>query len=367
MTVSCQKCVLDTNDYPDLIIDENGICSICHTYDKLAKKTLYTPEEAKKQLSIIVNKIKESGKNKEYNCILGLSGGVDSSYMAYLAKQWNLNPLVVHVDNGWNTELAVHNIKHLVNKLNFDLYSHVINWEEVKDIQRAFIKSSVLDIELPFDNAFFASLFMIAKKYKLKHILFGYNTKTEGWLPPNFTHNKFDKINIKSIHKLYGEKSIKNYPMIGLSQYFRYTHIDKIQIFSPLNYIHFNKKEAIQILTDEIGWREYKYKHYENIFTRFYQGYILPEKFNIDKRKAHLSTLICSNQITKEEALEELKNHPYGNIDLLHQDKEFVLKKLGFSESEFNDIMKSPPRKHTDFPSLVNYLSFLNKLKTIIK
>jgi N-acetyl sugar amidotransferase len=362
----CTKCILDTNDYPEMHFDSNGVCEICNIYDDLAKRTLFKDGAGKAKLEQMIADIKEAGKGKEYDCIVGISGGVDSTYVAWLSKQWGLRPLVLHVDNGWNAELAVMNIENIVKKLGYDLYTYVLNWNQIKDLQLAFMKASVIDIDLPFDNAFMAVLYQLAAKHKIKYILSGHNTETEGYLPPNWVHNKLDTINIRDIHKHYGTESIKGFPMIGIIRMWYYKKIKKIEMATPLNFIDYNKDEVKKFIINELEWRDYGGKHYENIFTRFYQGYILVEKFGVNKRKSHLATLICSGQITKEQAIEENKKPVY-DAELLKIDKDYFLKKFRLSEEEFNKMMAMPPKAHTDFKSYMNIYKKLRPAYRILK
>lgn len=349
----CSKCILDTCDDPAISFDHEGICNYCHQYDELAETHLMERKEREKKLYEIVNQIKASRKNKEYDCILGLSGGVDSSYLAYKVKNLGLKPLVVHYDNGWNSELAVMNIEHIVSQLGFDLYTYVNNWEEFKDIQLAFLKASVIDIEAITDQGIAATLDILARKKGINYILSGNNIVTEAILPENWYHWKIDVLNIKAIHKKFGALKMKTYPTINFYQRLFMHYFPKTKVIPLLNYMDYNRNNAKQMLEVKLGWRDYGGKHYESIFTRFYQGYILPIKFNVDKRKAHLSTMICSQQITRQQALEEMKKPIYPPTQL-KEDKEFVLKKLGLSDDEFEKIMKLPIKKHTDYPSYFN-------------
>lgn len=360
---SCIQCILDTNDYPDITFDSNGVCNICKTYEKLNSLTVFSGTEGKKKLDELLIKIKKTGKNKEYDCILGISGGVDSTYLAYLAKQWNLKPLIIHVDSGWNSELAVNNIEQVLNKLDFDLYTHVIKWKEIMDCQLSFFKASVIDLDLPFDNTFIAILYSLAKKHKIKYILSGHNTVTEGWMPPNFTHYKLDAINIRKIHKKYGSEKLKDFKTIGPIKYWVYKKIFKIKMVSPLNYVEYNKDDVKKLLIEKLNWKDYGGKHFESIFTRFYQGYILPQKFNVHKIKSHLSTLVCSGQIKRDEAISLYQKDNYLNSALVAIDKEFFIKKMGLSEKEFNDYLRQPIKKHTDYSSYVNIINSLIKIK----
>lgn len=364
----CTKCILDTNDYPAMHFDAKGVCEICRIYDDLARRTIVRGEAGQRKLEQMIADIKTAGQGHEYDCIVGISGGVDSTYVAWLSKQWGLRPLVMHIDNGWNSELAVMNIENIVKKLGYDLYTYVLNWNQMKDLQLSFMKASVVDIDLPFDNAFMAVLYQLADKHKIKYILSGHNTETEGYLPPNWVHNKLDTMNMRDIHKRFGTESIKGFPMIGMLRMWYYKKVKKVKMVTPLDYIDYNKDKVKKFIIDELEWRDYGGKHYENIFTRFYQGYILPEKFGINKRKSHLSTLVCSGQITREQALEEDKK-PIYDTDLLKIDKEFFLKKFRLSEQEFSNIMALPVKQHTDYKSYMNvykklrpYYRFLKRL-----
>ena len=325
----CSRCILDTNDDPILQFDEKGVCSTCNTYDELVRTKVYKGEIGKLKTDTLINEIKLAGKNKKYDCIIGVSGGVDSTYVAYITKkQFGLRPLAVHLDNGWDSELAVSNISETLRRLNIELYTHVINWEEFKDLQLSFIKASVVDIELTSDHAIFATLYKVAQKHNIKYILQGVNIVTEGFLPSNWIHNKFDWLNINSIHKQFGKVPLKTFPHISFFKQLYYQYISGIQFVPILNYVPYSKEEAKKLIMTELGWRDYGGKHYESIFTRFYQAYILPQKFGVDKRKSHFSTLICAGELKRDEALELIKEPTY-NLEKLAADKEFAIKKFG--------------------------------------
>jgi N-acetyl sugar amidotransferase len=343
----CSKSVMDTISDPDISFDEKGICNYYYDYLKGEAEHVKKGEQGKRELEQLIDKIKADGKGKPYDCIMGLSGGVDSSYVAYLCKQYGLRPLAVHFDNGWNSELAVKNIESMVNKCGFDLYTLVVDWEEFKDIHLAYIKASVVDIEVPTDHAIGATLLKLALKHNIKYSLSGSNVYSEFVMPKSWIFHKSDHINLLDIHKKYGTKKIKTFPLNDTMLKKR-VKMAKIQSINMLNYVDYNKMEAKKIIASELGWRDYGGKHYESLFTKFYQAYILPEKFKIDKRKAHLSTLIFSGQLTKDEALEELKQ-PLYEPSVFNQEKEFFLKKLGLSESDWETIMKTPRRSHYDF------------------
>jgi len=363
--MECSKCILRTED--DLLIsfDNDGVCNHCRLYDRVSKDRIKSSTQTKEALPSLVNEIKKSKKGK-YDCIIGLSGGVDSTYVSYLVKQLGLNPLAVHLDNGWNSELAVKNIENIVSKLNIDLYTHVIDWEEFRDLQLSYLKASVVDIEALTDHAIVAVLYKQAAKHNIKYILNGSNVTTEGVLPSSWVHYKNDLINIQDIHKKFGKQKIKTFPTLGLIKAFYYKKIKGIKGVSILNYIDYNKFEAKETIIKELEWRDYGGKHYESIFTRFYQAYILPQKFDIDKRRSHLSTLVCSGQLTKEEALSEIEL-PICDENTLRDDKAYVIKKFGLTENEFDKIMKEKPIPHTNYKSILHYYNLLYKPYHFIK
>lgn len=341
---------MDNISDPDITFDEKGICNYYYEYQKAAEQKLYKdPEEGRRELEKIVQKIKDAGKGKPYDCIMGLSGGVDSSYVAILAHEYGLRPLAVHFDNGWNSELAVKNIENIVNRLGFDLHTLVVDWKEFVDLQMAYLKASVVDIEVPTDHAITGTIARLCKKFNIKYSLSGTNIVTEYTMPPSWIFNKSDYINLVAIHKKFGKIPLKTYPLFSsyLKRYLKFKlGAESIQI---INYVPYNKEKVKERITKELGWKDYGGKHFESLFTKFYQAYILPKKFGIDKRKAHLSTLIFSGQITKEKALEELDKPFYPEADFAH-DYDFVLKKLNLKDSEFREIMALPRRSHFDFP-----------------
>lgn len=362
----CSKCILGVDDDPDIFFDENGVCNNCYIYDESVKKYLVKGEEGQKKLDLMVQEIKKYGKNKKYDCIIGVSGGVDSTYVAYLTKQYGLRPLAVHLDNGWNSELAVKNIENILNKLEIPLYTYVLDWEEFKDLQLSYFKASVIDIEVPTDHAIVACLYKTARIHGLKHIIAGWNIVTEGFLPDSWVHNKMDVMNLKDIHKKFGTVKLKTFPLLGFFNFLYYQYVLGIKTFSFLDYLHYNKDDTKKLIMEKLGWRDYGYKHYESIFTRFYQGYILPTKFKVDKRKSHLSTLICSGQLTREDALKLILNPPYDS-ELLIQDKEFVLKKFSLINKEFENLMDLPIKRHNSYSSYMNIYSKLKPLVRIYK
>ncbi|MEI7801601.1 MAG: N-acetyl sugar amidotransferase [Bacteroidota bacterium] len=351
----CTRCILSTSDDPVIYFDEKGICNHCILYDKMVQERILPLKEREKKLIQIVSEIKQKGKGNKYDCVIGISGGVDSTYVAYLVKELGLRPLAVHCDNGWNSELAVSNISNILKKLDIDLYTHVINWDEFRQLQLAYLKASVIDVEATSDHAIFATLYEAANKYNVKYILSGESFATEGYLPERWIHNKNDLINIKAIFKKFGAGKLKTFPTLGFLKKIYFEKIKKIQYIRILDQIEYNKTEAKRIISEKLNWRDYGGKHYESIITRFYQSYILPKKFHVDKRRSHLSTLICSGQLTREEALNEIEK-PSIEPAKLQEDKTYVLKKFGLSNDEFENIMALPEVPHRNYPSFLNFI-----------
>lgn len=348
----CVRCVMDTSD-PDITFDEQGVCSHCRDYDRMVRQTVERAARGERQaeLDAVVERIKQAGRGHEYDCIMGLSGGVDSSYVAYTAKKLGLRPLAVHFDSGWNSELAVNNIENIVTKLGIDLYTHVVEWEEMRDLQLAFFKASVANCDTPTDHAFPAVLYREAARHGIKFLLSGTNYATEFILPPAWGYSSSDKRQLMDISRRFGRVKLQQYPRIGFfAQYMWYPYVRRIKTVRLLNYLPYNKNEAKKTIAAELGWRDYGGKHYESVFTRFFQGYYLPVKFGFDKRRAHLASLINSGQMTREAALEEL-SHPTYDSALQQQDKEFVAKKLGVHTEELNALFAQPNRQYSDYKS----------------
>lgn len=348
MTQICNRCVMDAS-VPDIEFDHNGTCNYCKEHEAKVAMTPFYMGGAEEKLRQIVTKIKAE-KNGPYDSIVGLSGGVDSSYVAYQAVKLGLRPLAVHFDNGWNSELAVQNIENIVKKLNLDLVTFVIDWPEFKDIQRSFFKANVIDIEMVTDHAIFAAMYRIANKNKIRYILSGTNAATESIMPATWQHFKFDLLNLKAIHKRFGSLPIKNYPTLSVWQMAWSHYLRGAKSISLLNYIPYRKDEAMHTLKDELDWQYYGGKHYESTFTKFYQAYILPEKFGVDKRRIHLSDLIMNNEMTREEALIELAKPRYEDAQF-ESDRDYVCKKLGFTTENFADYMSASPVSHYAYPS----------------
>lgn len=364
--IVCSFCVMDST-VPDIVFDDMGICQYCKNQKR---RIIFEKENYPNYLEKLIKDIKKKSKNQQYDCIIGVSGGVDSTYVAYyLKKILNLNPLAVHLDNGWNSELSVKNIKNCLDVLEIDLITHVIDWNEFKLIQKSLLKSSIKNLEIATDHAINALLIKTASKFKIKYIINGSNTSTEGIMPVSWMESNTNKQLIVSIfNKFYPNKRIKSLPTISLLEFFYYFIIKKIKFVPILNFIDFDKDKAIKVLSKNIGYKPYKYKHYESIITRFFQGYILPNKFNIDKRKAHFSSLIVSNQMSRDQALVSLNSHPYGDENLLKIDKEFFMKKLELKEDEFNEIMNAEPQSALKYSySSIKMLDFIYKFQSTIR
>lgn len=350
MIHACTNCILDTHDDPNIQFDENGVCNYCNVYIEKYIKNALSAEQKRKLLEGYITQIKSQKGRKQYDCIMGLSGGVDSSYLALKAKEFGLNPLVVHFDNGWNSELAVKNIEGIIRKTGFDLFTYVVDWEEFKDLQLSYIKAGVLDWEIPTDHGFYACLYEQAYKHRIKYILTGHNYQTEAILPKSMRWSKLDVANIMDIHSKFGTKRIKTFPLLGFFKFTWFSFILKFQRVNLLEYLNYNKDQAKDLIKKEFNWSDYGGKHFESIFTRFYQGYVLKEKFGFDKRKAHLSNLILSGQMSRQQALEEIEKADY-NPELLKQDFEFVAKKFDMSLDQFKSLLSAPNQSHLNFKS----------------
>ncbi len=355
----CNRCVMDTTD-KEIVFDSNGHCNHCSDYFSHSKIPISITEKNIQQFFHLIEEIKLKGKNRKYDCIVGVSGGIDSAYLVYKMVEMGLRPLAIHVDNGWNSEIAVSNLEKILTCLKVDLYTYVIDWEEFKDLQLSFLKAGVVDIELLTDQAISAVLNKLSIKFNTKYIFHGVNSSSESILPKSWIHWKHDVLNIKSIHSKFGKIKLKTYPFLTYFQEYWHIKFRKTKHILALDYLNYNKSEAEKVLQEKFDWKDYGDKHHESVFTRFYQSYILPVKFNIDKRKAHLSSLICSGQITREEAVAELKFEPWKSNKTI-EDKQFVIKKLDVTMQEFDNWMKEKPVSH------FNYSSYLTKHDRIVK
>ena len=360
----CTYCIMDTT-VPDIRFNAEGQCNLC--LEHINRIRVEEEQYNQKSLNKLVLRIKKNKKNKKYDCVIGVSGGVDSTYTAYLVKEvLKLNPLAVHFDNGWNSELAVQNIKNCLSTLDIDLYTHVVDWNEFKDIQRSLILSSVKNIEMATDHAIVSLLIKVASQQGIRFILHGGNNATEGIMPFSWMETNNDKKVITSITKKFSNRKLDTLPTLSLIGYFYYLVIKRIKYIPLLNYFKYEKNDVIKILKEKINYQPYDSKHNESLITKFFQQYILPEKYNIDKRKAHYSNLIISNQINRAQALSLLKKELYNSSEFVH-DKKFFLKKLNFTEDEFIKIMNMEPKDASDYPSNIKYINFVWLFISIIR
>jgi N-acetyl sugar amidotransferase len=350
----CTRCIID-DTIPGISFDEKGVCPFCKIHDELEKRYPLN-EDSNIKLNKLVNRIARTGTGKKYDCLVGVSGGRDSTFTLYNTVKFGLRPLVVHFDNGWNSEVAVQNIKNACKALDVDLYTHVADWEEFKDLQRAFLKASVSDAEIPTDWVIFSVLFKVAAKEKVKYIIHGHSFRTEGTTPLTWTY--MDGRYVKQIHKKFGSGKTRSFPVMGLMEYLYYTLIKQIKQERILYYIHYDEKKVMDLITKELNWKDYGGKHHESKYTAFFQGYILTRKFNIDKRKLHYSALIRSGQLTRDQALEKVQTDPYfGGKELL----DYCLKKLDFTLKEFDQIMNETPKSFMEYKSFFSLVKFMKK------
>ena len=361
----CTRCVMDTTD-PEITFDEQGVCNHCHEFDNVTSKRWFPNDEGKRQLEQIFNKIKHERKNYEYDCILGLSGGLDSSYLALMMKEYGMRPLVVHVDAGWNSELAVYNIEKVVKYCGYDLHTHVMNWPEVRDLQLAYLKAGIANQDVVQDHAFFSSLYHFAVSNKINYVISGGNIATESVFPKSWHHTAMDAINLKAIHQRHGKVPLKNYKVIGFLQYYLYyPFIKNMKVVLPLNYIPYSKELDLEELKEKVGYKPYGRKHGESRFTKFFQNYYLPKKFNIDKRKIHFSSMVLSGLMMREQALEELE-WPLYDENELREDKHYIAKKLGISVEQLYDYVSSPGHDYSEYPNWDSRYAFMKRVQSIV-
>lgn len=362
----CAKCVMDTSD-PNISFDENGVCNHCLRYVSELPKRTFSGVDAQEKLATLVAAIKSSGIDNEYDCLIGVSGGVDSTYVAYIVKELGLRPLAVHFDNGWNSELAVSNIKKVLDKLNIDLVTYVIDWNEFKSLQLAFLKASTPDGEIPTDHAIMALLYREAANRDIRFIISGMNFATESISVPNWAYGHSDWKYIKAINARFGTGKLKSYLHYSFYMLAWWTFVKRIQTVSILNYLDYSKENAMCTLRDELGWQYYGGKHYESVYTRFYQGYVLPNKYGIDKRRMHLSDLINSGQMSRENALVELESNAYLDGGMHKDDMTYVIKKFGLSPDAFSQIMSLPNKTFHDYPNSYGFVVWLKRLVNFLR
>lgn len=343
---------MDTSD-TKIVFDERGVCDHCNTFYRDILPNWHTDERGEQALQDIVARIREAGRNKDFDCIIGMSGGIDSSYLTYIAKErLGLRPLVFHVDGGWNSDIAVNNIERLVDGLGLALYTEVIDWEEMRDLQLAFFKSGVPHIDTPQDHAFFATMYKFAEQHGVRYILTGSNYSTECVRNPiEWMYYQSDSIQLRDIHRRFGTRPLRNFPLTSILRHKVYLHyVKRIQVVTPLNYVPYVKEEAMRLLEQRFGWQPYPQKHFESRFTRFYESYWLPRRFGYDTRRVQYSSLILTGQMTRERALELLEQPALDEVTA-RREFEYVASKLGISVEELQSYMDAPKKTYRDYKS----------------
>lgn len=360
---------MDTSD-PEITFDAKGYCNHCTKAIADIALICLQGEQGTKKLDATLEKIREAGKGKPYDCLIGISGGIDSSWLTYKSKEWGLRPLIFHVDAGWNSEIAQQNIERLLKHLDYTLYTHVVDWEEMRDLQRAYLKSGLANQDVPQDHVFFAVLFQKAAEMGIKYWLSGSNMVSESILPRAWGYTAMDSRQLKAVHKKFGNIPLRTYNTLSFFEYCKFYNevplTPSVKALAPLNWMYYRPENARDVLAREVGWKDYGRKHSESLFTKFFQNYYLPEKFGYDKRRAHLSSLIVAGEITREQALETLKEPLYDPAEL-QSDKEFFLKKLGYSEDEWNRIFSLPNKTFKDYPNWSELLTMGRKVKRILR
>jgi N-acetyl sugar amidotransferase len=354
----CTSCIMDTSD-SNIRFDQHGRCDYCNNYYDNILPNWHPDERGEREIMEVAEQIKRDGKGRDHDCIIGVSGGVDSSYLVVLAKEkLGLRPLIFHVDAGWNSQQSVNNIEKLVDGLGLDLHTEVINWLEMKDLQLAFFKAQVPHLDTPQDHAFFAALYNFAARHGVKYVLTGANYSTECVREPlEWHYHASDLLQLKDIHRRFGTRELKTFPLADIFTYkLYYRFVKGIRVVKPLNYFRYIKEEAMQELADRFGWQKYAHKHYESRFTRFYEGYWLPKKFGFDKRRAHFSSLILTGQLSRDEALRKIAQPAYDE-ELMAQDFEYIATKLDLTTAELQALLDGPNRSYHDYKNRMGMIN----------
>ena len=366
---ACTRCVMDTSD-PEIRFDRSGVCNHCTDALRRLEQSYFPNERGEAKLAALIAEIKEAGKGKPYDCLIGISGGVDSSWLTYKSKDWGLRPLVFHVDGGWNSEIAQKNIETLLKELGYSLFTYVVDWEEMRDLQRAYLESGLANQDVPQDHVFFAVLFQKAAELGIKYWLSGSNLVSESILPQAWGYVAMDSRQLKAVHKQFGHVPLQTYKTLSFFEYCKFYNelplLPSVRSIAPLNLMPYSVKQARETLARETGWKDYGRKHSESRFTKFFQNYYLPQKFGYDKRKAHLSSLIVAGEISRDEALVQLQEPLYDDASL-RSDKEFVLKKLGYDNADWERFMAMPNTTFHDYPNWQTFIGMGRKVKRVLR
>jgi N-acetyl sugar amidotransferase len=351
---------------PRISFDAEGVCNHCQRYDALVSTRVLRGSAGEAALSSLVERMKAAGRGREYDCIIGVSGGVDSTYVAWAVKQRGLRPLAVHFDNGWNSELAVSNIEKVLKRLGIDLFTYVVDWEEFRDLQLAFLKASTPDGEIPTDHGIFALLWKEAARRGIRFIVSGMNFSTEAIAVPDWSYGHSDWKYVRAVHDRFGTVPLKTYPHFSFADLAWINLVRGVRTVSILNYMDYDKATAMKVVQEDLGWVYYGGKHYESIYTRFWQGYVLPRKFGVDKRYGHLSDLVNSGQMTRAQALDEVTADPYP-AKMQEEDRRYVVKKLGLTDGEFDALMALPPKSFRDYPNSFETVERLKRFASALR
>lgn len=361
----CTRCVMDISD-PEITFDADGVCNHCTRYYARVESELPPAAGRDARLEAVVARIKAEGQGKDYDCVAGVSGGVDSTFVLLRLKQLGLRPLAVHFDNGWNSEIAVANIKNALDTLKVDLFTHVVDWDEFRNLQMSFLKAGVPNCEIPTDHAITATLVRACARARTRFVINGSNVATEGILPIAWVYYSHDRHHLRAIHRRFGSARLRTFPSISLFEFTARVLSGRYKMVNLLNYLDYDKARAVEAMKVELGWKSYGGKHFESIYTRWYQGYYLVRRFGFDKRRAHYSALVCARQMSRVEAIEALSRDPYADNDLA-ADTEFVLKKFGMTAVELEALLAEPNHRHTDYPNLGFMIEGLSGLRRFIR